>query len=177
MRMRKNRSCSSLLPSYRVNVSYQKKKIADSNRGRGWDSKSGFLQEPQSCPVFCLIDWWTENELCWEVAPLFILASKYSRKKKYKQNETKVKRGFDIEIQIFMYPSPFAVRCGGGKKVANLMFAIVLVLSPVLVEARIPSEKHFLFRIIIFGFIGTGSAENIKHHLKERESQWLKSFN
>lgn len=32
-------------------------------------------------------------------------------------------------------------------------------MSPVLVEARIPSEKHFLFRIIIFGFIGTGSAE------------------
>lgn len=43
-----------------------------------------------------------------------------------------------------MYPSPFAVRCGGGKKVANLMFPTVLVVSPVLVEARIPSGKTLL---------------------------------
>lgn len=177
MRMRKNQSCSSLLPSYRVNVSYQKKKKLQTAIGEGAEIRNlGFCKSPRAARFSArLIGGQKMNSaekllhyLFW---PLNIPG------KKYKQNETKVKRGFDIEIQIFMYPSPFAVRCGGGKKVANLMFAIVLVLSPVLVEARIPSEKHFLFRIIIFGFIGTGSAENIKHHLKERELQWLKSFN
>lgn len=49
-------------------VSYQKKNCRQQS-GKGLRFEicrivGGFLQEPQSCPVFCLIDWWTENELC-----------------------------------------------------------------------------------------------------------------
>lgn len=179
MRMRKNQSCSSLLPSYGVNVSYQKNKNCRQQSGQGLRFEicrivGGFLQEPQSCPVFCLIDWWTENELCWEVAPLWILASKYSRKKKISTMKLKSKEALTLKFRCLCTLPLLQWGVEEGRRLPNWMFAIVLVVSPVLVEARIPSEKHFLFRIIIFGFIGTGSAENIKHHLKERGLQWLK---
>lgn len=54
---------------------------------------------------------------------------------------------------------------GGGKKAEPFFFFFVLIMSSVFLVARIPCYKHFLFRIIFFGFIGTGSAEDVKRDL------------
>lgn len=51
----------------------------------------------------------------------------------------------------------------GGERRLSFFFFFVPVMSPILLIARVPYYKHFLLRIIFFGFIGTASAENVKH--------------
>lgn len=55
---------------------------------------------------------------------------------------------------------------------------VVLIMSSVFLVARISCYKHFLIRIIFFGFIGTRSAEDVKSDLwRKKELQGLESLN
>lgn len=55
---------------------------------------------------------------------------------------------------------------------------VVLIMSSVFLVARISCYKHFLFRIIFFGFIGTRRVEDVKSDLwRKKELQGLESLN
>lgn len=129
----------------------------------------GFVLHPHGCPVSagCLdFGIWGQNRTLLRSCSTFLLASRLKKKK------TKAKRGIEIEIHVL---SPHWNEVWGERR---LTFFFVLIMSSALLVARIPCYKHFLFRIIFFGFIGTGSADDVKRDLwRKKELQGLESLN
>lgn len=117
---------------------------------------------------FCWLAWLLDRLwLFWEVTPhLFWPLNSKEKKKKATSNQNQTRH-----FHWNSCSTPHWNEVWGERRLKRVCVCVcVLIMSPVFLVARIPCFKHFLFRIIFFGFLGTGSAKNVKHHLWRKRS-------